>query len=126
MKSHLNLKTSSNKTDAELKNDVLAKLHYEPRVKARDISVLVQEGTITLKGLVTSYWEKCAAVAAAKRVAGARTIADDIEVRLVSSTSLQRLGYCCCHSKSHSMDDDDSARNDKYNGSSSIDDTMEW
>lgn len=37
------------KTDLELKDDVLAELKYEPIVKVIDISVLVKNGTVTLK-----------------------------------------------------------------------------
>jgi osmotically-inducible protein OsmY len=86
MKTNVALKATPDKTDAELKNYILAELKYEPSVKATDIGVLVNEGTVTLNGFVTSYWEKWAAVAAAKRVAGVKAIADDIEVRLTSST----------------------------------------
>lgn len=86
MKSNLAVKKPVAKTDAELKNYVLSELEYEPGVKATDIGVLVKDGTLTLNGFVTSYWEKWGAVRAAKRVLGITAIADDIEVRLPSST----------------------------------------
>ncbi len=73
------------KTDAELKTDVLSALKYEPSVKVTDIGVLVKEGTVTLNGHATSYVEKREAVQAAKRVAGVKAIADDIEVNLPGS-----------------------------------------
>jgi len=84
MKPNLAVTTNSGKTDAELKTYILAELKYEPSVKATDIGVLVNDGTVTLNGFVPSYWEKWAAVAATKRVAGVKAIADDIEVRLPS------------------------------------------
>jgi osmotically-inducible protein OsmY len=70
------------RSDTELKTDVLAELLYEPSVKVTDIGVLVDGGTVTLKGYAASYGEKSDAVRAAKRVAGVKAIADDIEVRL--------------------------------------------
>jgi osmotically-inducible protein OsmY len=73
------------KTDTELKNDVLSELKYEPSVKVSDIGVLVKDGTVTLNGYATSYSEKWEAVHATKRVAGVKAIADDIEVKLADS-----------------------------------------
>jgi osmotically-inducible protein OsmY len=73
------------KTDAELKNDVLSELKYEPGVDISDIGVLVKDGAVTLNGFVTNYTEKWNAVSATKRVAGVRAIADDIVVKLASS-----------------------------------------
>jgi len=79
------MKTIVEKTDAELKNDVLAELKYEPCVNITDIGVLVKDGAVTLNGFATSYGEKWNAVAATKRVAGVRAIADDIVVKLPQS-----------------------------------------
>ncbi|WP_373543145.1 BON domain-containing protein [Chamaesiphon sp.] len=73
------------KTDLELKNDVLAELKYEPTVKVTDIGVLVKNGTVTLNGYVSSYVEKLEAVQAVKRIAGVKAIADDIEIQLPES-----------------------------------------
>jgi len=79
------MKTIVEKTDTELKNDVLAELKYEPGVNISDIGVLVKDGAVTLNGFVTNYGEKWNAVSATKRVAGVRAIADDIVVKLSSS-----------------------------------------
>jgi osmotically-inducible protein OsmY len=73
------------KTDLELKDDVLAELKYEPIVKVTDIGVLVKNGTVTLNGYVSSYVEKLEAVQAVKRIAGVKAIADDIEIQLPKS-----------------------------------------
>jgi osmotically-inducible protein OsmY len=70
------------KTDAEIKNDVLSELSYEPSVKAIDIGVLVKDGTVTLDGYATSYIEKWVIVDAVKRVIGVKAIADEIEVHI--------------------------------------------
>lgn len=73
------------KSDTEIKTDVLAELQYEPSVKVTDIGVLVQDGVVTLNGFATNYGEKWNAVRAARRVAGVRAIADDIIIKMVDS-----------------------------------------
>jgi osmotically-inducible protein OsmY len=73
------------KTDAELKNDVLSELKYEPSVKVTDIGVLAKDGTVTLNGYANSYGIKWEAVSAVKRVSGVKAVADDIEVKLPDS-----------------------------------------
>ena len=79
------MNTIVEKTDTELKTDVLAELKYEPGVNITDIGVLVKDGAVTLNGYATSYGEKWNAVSATKRVAGVRAIADDIVVKLPTS-----------------------------------------
>jgi osmotically-inducible protein OsmY len=77
--------TIAQKSDAELKSDVLSELNYDPGVMATDIGVLVKDGAVTLNGYVPNYWKKWNAVRAAQRVAGVHALADDIEVRLPDS-----------------------------------------
>ena len=79
------MSTTTEKSDKEIKEDVLAELKYEPSVKITDIGVLVKDGTVTLNGFATSYGEKYDAVKTAKRVGGVRAIADDIEVKFPDS-----------------------------------------
>ena len=79
------MSTTTDKSDTEIKNDVLLELKYEPSVKVTDIGVLVKDGTVTLNGFATSYGEKYDAVKTAKRVGGVRAIANDIEVKFPES-----------------------------------------
>jgi osmotically-inducible protein OsmY len=80
------MKTSVGKNDEELKIDVLSELEFDPSVKVSDIGVVVRDGTVTLNGYATSFGERFAAVRSAKRVAGVKAIADDIEVKLADSS----------------------------------------
>ncbi len=80
------MKTAYEKTDSEIKNDVLLELKYEPSVKTTDIGVLVKDGTVTLNGNATSYGEKWDAVNAAKRVRGVNAVADEIKVKFTYSS----------------------------------------
>jgi osmotically-inducible protein OsmY len=57
-------------------------LRWEPTIDATDIGVAVKSGVVTLTGFVPSYAQKTEAERAAKRVAGVKGVANDIEVRL--------------------------------------------
>ena len=46
------------KTDAELQQDVMNELKWEPTVKAAEIVVAVKDGFVTLSGYVDSYVKK--------------------------------------------------------------------
>ncbi|MGA7677380.1 MAG: BON domain-containing protein [Dehalococcoidia bacterium] len=73
------------KTDAELQQDVMNELQWEPTLKAAEIGVAVKDGVVTLSGYVDSYVKKWAAERAAVRVFGVRAVAEAIQVRLPGS-----------------------------------------
>lgn len=79
------MKNNMEKTDIQLKTDVLAELKYEPSVKVTDIGVLVKNGVVTLNGYASSYTEKYDAVRVVKRIAGVKAIADDVQVKFSDS-----------------------------------------
>ena len=81
------MKSTIEKSDADLKSDILSELKFEPNVRTTDIGVLVDHGTVTLNGFATSYSEKWDAVRATKRVAGVNALADDIKVKLLDGYS---------------------------------------
>jgi osmotically-inducible protein OsmY len=74
------------RTDAEIQRDVLSELKWEPRVQPNEIGVIVKDGIVTLTGSVDSYTRKYAAEEAAHRVRGVKAVANEIEVRLPSSS----------------------------------------
>jgi osmotically-inducible protein OsmY len=74
------------KSNLELQHDVLEELKWDPSIDAAQIGVAVKDGVVTLTGHVSSYWEKYAAEKAAKRVAGVRALANEIDVRLPGSS----------------------------------------
>src|SRR5690242_7333621 len=69
------------KTDFQLQQDVMDELRWEPRVDHANIGVTAKDGVVTLAGFVPDYAQKLAAEAAARRVAGVRAIAEEIQVR---------------------------------------------
>jgi osmotically-inducible protein OsmY len=74
------------KTDAQLQQDVIAELNWEPSVNAAQIGVEVKDGIVTLAGHVSSYAEKYAAERAAQRVSGVKALAVEMNVNLPGSS----------------------------------------
>jgi osmotically-inducible protein OsmY len=74
------------KTDRQLQQDVIDELRWDVSVEAAHIGVEANEGVVTLSGRVGSYAEKFAAEDAAKRVAGVKAVAMDLEVKLPGSS----------------------------------------
>jgi osmotically-inducible protein OsmY len=73
-----------NKTDSQLKKDIEIELNWDPKVNSAQIGVSVDKGAVTLLGAVDTYPQKWAAEAATKRVAGVRTVAQDLTVKILS------------------------------------------
>jgi osmotically-inducible protein OsmY len=71
------------KTDAQLKDDVIEELRWDPQISDADaIGVGVKDGAVILSGHVPSYAEKLAAAQAAERVNGVKAVANDLKVEL--------------------------------------------
>jgi osmotically-inducible protein OsmY len=75
------------KSDAQVQQDVMAELKWEPSVNAAGIGVEVKDGIVTLAGHVGSYAEKWEAERAAQRVSGVQALAVEMEVRLSGSST---------------------------------------
>lgn len=69
------------KTDAEIKQAILEELHYQPNIDETQIGVIVEDGVVTLSGVVNEYHKKAIANKAAKSIAGVKAVAEDIEVK---------------------------------------------
>jgi osmotically-inducible protein OsmY len=74
------------KTDAQIQQDVIAELKWEPSINAAEVGVEVKNGVVTLAGHVASYGEKWDAERAAQRVAGVKALAVEIDVALGGSS----------------------------------------
>lgn len=68
------------KTDVEIKTDVLEELKWQPDIDETQIGVIVEEGIVTLSGILDSFAKKLAAERAVKKVSGVRGIAMDVKV----------------------------------------------
>jgi osmotically-inducible protein OsmY len=80
------LTATETRTDQQIQADVLAEFKWDTRVKPNEIGVAVNDGIVTLTGWVDSYTKRWAAEEAAQRVRGVKAVANDIEVRLPSSS----------------------------------------
>lgn len=69
------------KTDNEIKSDVLDQLMWQPNIDDTKIGVIVEDGIVTLTGVVDSYTKKLAAEKAVKSVKGVKAISLDLEVK---------------------------------------------
>ena len=69
------------KTDVEIKEDVLDELAWQPNIDETEIGVIVENGVVTLSGVVDNYSKKIAAEKAVKSVEGVKALAGDIEVK---------------------------------------------
>jgi len=71
--------------DINLRKDVLDELEWDPSIDARTIGVTVENGIIALTGHVPNYAAKTNAERIVKRVHGVSGVANDVEVKLLSS-----------------------------------------
>ena len=68
------------RSDIQIQKDVMEELKWNPFLSASQIGVSVQDGIVTLSGLVDTYSKKKAAEKAAKGIAGVKAVAMDIQV----------------------------------------------
>jgi osmotically-inducible protein OsmY len=68
------------KTDAEIQQDVMNELKWEPTIKSAEIGVSVTDGVVTLSGYVNGFHKKWAAGRIAARVFGVKAVAEKIRV----------------------------------------------
>ncbi len=69
------------KTDAQIQQQVLRELEWDPRVEETGVGVEVDAGVVTLTGTVSSWAKRTAAQEAAHRVAGVLDVANDVQVK---------------------------------------------
>ena len=74
------------KPDSDIKEEVMAELKWEPSIDDTGIGVAVRDSIVTLSGTVDSYGEKLSAESAALRVSGVKAVANEIRVKLPSTS----------------------------------------
>ena len=68
------------KSDIQIQKDVMDELKSQPFLNASEIGVAVKNGIVTLSGQIDTYSKKLSAEKAAKKVAGVKAIAEDIQI----------------------------------------------
>lgn len=117
------------KSDNELQHDVQEELMWEPSVNAAHIGVIVKGDVVTLTGNVPSYAEKFAAEKAAKRVAGVKAVADELDVQLSGGskrTDEDVAKSCVAALASHYAIPDEKIKVVVENGWVTLDGEAEW
>jgi osmotically-inducible protein OsmY len=71
------------KTDAQVEQDVIDEINWDPSVSSTAIEVSAKNGIVTLRGYVPQYFEKWRSEAAALRVSGVLAVADELEVNII-------------------------------------------
>ena len=75
------------RTADQIQKDIVDELKWEPSLQDEDIGVAVRDGVVTLAGFVSSYANKWKAERVASRVKGVKAVANDLEVKLPTSSS---------------------------------------
>jgi osmotically-inducible protein OsmY len=115
------------RTDAAIRESVLAELQWDPKITSHDIAVAVKDGVVALSGYVSSYWEKDAAEKAVKRVYGVKGVANDIEVKLLSRRTDPEIARDAVHEiESHVSLPSDKIKVTVKNGWVTLEGSVEW
>jgi osmotically-inducible protein OsmY len=69
------------KSDPDIQQDVLEEFEWDPQVEPTEVGVGVDDGVVTLSGIVETYPKKLAAERDTQRVKGVRAIANDLSVK---------------------------------------------
>jgi osmotically-inducible protein OsmY len=75
------------RTDSQIQKDIINELKWEPSLRNDDIGVAVRDGIVTLAGFVDSHADKWKAERVVSKVKGVKAIANDLEVKLPSTSS---------------------------------------
>ncbi len=73
------------KTDSQLKQDIERELRWDSKVDSARIRVSVDDGAVTLSGVVDTYAQKWSAERATRRVEGIIAIVQDIVVEVLAA-----------------------------------------
>jgi len=76
------------RTDGQIKQDILDELVFQPNIDETQIGVIVEDGVVTLTGIVDDFYKKVTAENVVKKIKGVKAVAEDIEVKY--GTELQK------------------------------------
>jgi osmotically-inducible protein OsmY len=69
------------RTDGQIKQDILDELVFQPNIDETQIGVIVEDGVVTLTGIVNDFHKKISAENVVKKIKGVKAVAEDIEVK---------------------------------------------
>ena len=71
-------------TDRQLQENVQGALDWDPSIDIADVGVTVDQGVVTLRGVVKTFTEKAAAERVALGVYGVKALANDLKVKILN------------------------------------------
>jgi osmotically-inducible protein OsmY len=72
---------AGSKSDSEIANAIRNAVRYDPRIRAADVTPLVTDGAVTLRGTVDTLSARMAAAALARNIVGVRSLNNQLTVR---------------------------------------------
>jgi osmotically-inducible protein OsmY len=117
------------KSDLQIQKDVIEELRWEPFLNSSEIGVAVKNGIVTLSGQVDSYSKKLFAEKAAKKVAGVKAVAEDIQVGILPGsrkTDTEIAEAVLNALKWHSAIQDEKIKIKVENGNVKLEGEVEW
>lgn len=118
------------KTDEQIRKDVIEEIKWDPQTSdiAPHIGVGVDNGVVTLSGMVDFYAQKLAVEKAAQRVSGVKVVAVDIELKGINGNVTDtELGEAIRNSLSwHSAINEDKLEIKVDNGWVYLTGTVKW
>jgi osmotically-inducible protein OsmY len=117
------------KSDSQIQKDVIEQLKWEPFLNASEIGVSVKNGIVTLSGQVDSYSKKLSAENAAKKIAGVKAIAEDIQIGVspaYNKTDTEIAEAVLNALKWHSAVQEEKIKIKVENGNVRLDGEVEW
>jgi osmotically-inducible protein OsmY len=109
-----------------LRTAVLSELDRDPGVRAWEIGVAAEDGVVTLTGRVESLAMRVAAERAVKRVAGVRSIANDLHVRAATERTDTDIARDALHRLRNNVAIPDGVQAVVSDGFITLDGTVHW
>ena len=117
------------KSDTQIQKDVMEELKWQPFLNASEIGVAVKNSIVTLSGQVDSYSKKLAAENAAKKIAGVKAIAEDIQIGVspaYNKTDTEIAAAVLNALKWHSAVQEEKIKIKVENGNVTLEGEVEW
>jgi osmotically-inducible protein OsmY len=117
------------RTDAQIQQDVIDQIKWNPQLNAFEIGVAVKNGVVTLSGQVDTYLKKLEAEKEARKVVGVKAIAEDIHVGVspgIKKTDTEIAEAALNALKWHTSIPEDSIRLKVEGGIVTLEGEVEW
>ena len=113
-------------TKTQLRELVENELAWDPEITTTAISVMAEDGAVMLSGFVPTYAQRMAAERAALRVAGVRTVANDLQVKLLDERIDPDIAHDAAIALSYNLSVPKTVKASVRNGFVTLEGTVPW